>query len=410
MKKSIFLAVGLFLLTASCTQDEPEEKHITIVVPSRAELEVALSYSDFAFDLLDASIDCSDSDNVLISPMSASLALSMLANGASGSTLDEILATLRLDDDADLEIVNSYNRKISRQLQDSGRDLTFVVANSIWSTDNVGFLPDFENVIADAYDGDSYRTSPENLTKDVNRWISRKTGGIVKEINVNATASDFRLINTLVYKQPWTDAFNSANNTTGPFHNSDNTASTVDFMNVRRDFIGFVDDTCKMACIELGHSLFGFSVVLPQDGCSIDDVVEHIRHKGWFNIEKESWLCDVVLSLPKFRLSNEIDLIEPLRSMGLSKVFSQGSAELDRMRAVGGFVSQTLQTNEIGIDEEGVMAVSTTVIDGMCYDNGEDHVTSFDMILDHPFIFVISEGNSKSILYIGVVNHLDSVG
>lgn len=96
--------------------------------------------------------------------------------------------------------------------------------------------------------------------------------------------------------------------------------------------------------------------------------------------------------------------------MGLSKVFSQGSAELDRMRAVGGFVSQTLQTNEIGIDEEGVMAVSTTVIDGMCYDNGEDHVTSFDMILDHPFIFVISEGNSKSILYIGVVNHLDSVG
>ena len=117
--------------------------------------------------------------------------------------------------------------------------------------------------------------------------------------------------------------------------------------------------------------------------------------------------ADVVVKIPKFDIENKYDLVEELISLGVKKPFLEGEAEFDRMfhqQSQGYYISKVIQKSRISVTEWGTEAGSATIVEMMpesaMPDESEPKIIYFTA--DHPFVYLIGEETSGTILFEGV--------
>lgn len=387
---------GALLALCSCSDNDGggnDNEYVPLALPASTS-RVSAQSNSFGVKLLDATMKDRGDENVIISPLSASIVLSMIDNAAAGSTRTEMTEVLGFADD--IEALNDYNKSILSYLPDVDKTAELYLPNSFWFIrDNV--KKDFKSLLSDVFSAEIKTSTPNSMAADVNNWVKDKTRGKISKILEDTENSAYVFVNTLYFKGIWTSPFDPKNTKKDDFHNYDGTVSQVDMMYNQRKVANVGGENFTAVSLKFGNSGFSFDIFLPDEGFTTEDVAETLVKDG---IPEFEYNHQLMLKLPKFSLDSNTNLIPVLQSMGITEIFD--TPDLTNMMSSSNLgVGIFRQGNVFEIDEDGVKVVSTTVgtLDPILPGPAKDF-----LYVDRPFIFMVREQSTGAILLAGRIN------
>ncbi|AVM53256.1 serpin B [Bacteroides zoogleoformans] len=408
MKKYLFLNLCLCLCLFGCQKDEQqdEEGNGRKTIPlTRTEKEISSQHVGFAFEYFKAVNALKGSeDKIVVSPLSASFAMTMMANGAENETLEEMKKALRISNFT-LEEVNTYNKKLMEQLATLDKKATLLTANSFWMNSWFEALPQFKNTLEANYDAEMKQVDFATALPAINQWCAEKTNGHVKEILTELDKkSRFVLLNALYFKSEWAEKFREEDTTTENFTNSDGEITpNVKYMNNRWENWYYKNDLFALASLPFGNGAFRMQFLLPNEGKELEQCINALDEKFWEEYLLERSYAELVLKIPKYKVYTRMEQKEALKTMGVKRVF-EANAELGKLASKRSLDEEltTWQACSFGVDEEGAVAAAVTSWNGMDMLSLPGPVVEF--FVTRPFLFMVTEQSTGAFLFIGKVN------
>jgi len=399
--RSMLCMVGLAVL--GCTEATAPGAPITALPRdlSSAEIKVIAASNEFAFDLFRTGNADQHKANVFISPLSASMALGMTANGANGSTADEMYSSLRLTGST-REQTNGGYKSLIELLRGLDPKTEFTIANSIWYEQTFPFNSSFLDESKQYFDAkvSALDFGSPSAVGTINSWVADQTKNrIPKIIDGIDDAEVMFLVNAIYFKGIWQKQFDKANTVDAPFHAADGTTANVPMME-RLAGVQFTGNA-EYSAVDLpyGNSAFTMTVVLPTG--DIDAFAESFDQSKWKALVESLHDSEMQVYLPRFRIEWKRLLNQDLIAMGMGQAFVDG-ADFTRMSARGRelVITKVLQKTFVDVDEQGTVAAAATSV-GI-------GLTSMppSFRADRPFLVVIRERFSGSILFIGKIAKL----
>ena len=367
-----------------------------------SEQELVGSANRFGLKLFRELINQEEADNnMFISPLSVSMALGMTYNGAAGATRDEMSSTLELAGLSIDEANRSYQSLI-HLLANLDPDVTFTIANSIWSRLGIPVKPSFVELNKTYFDAlvRSLDFSNPESADTINSWVEDNTGGKIKSIVEKPIdpATVMFLINAIYFKADWAARFDPDSTFDGIFHLADSTTVSCPMMTRPDSFDVFTGANFSALDLPYGDSSFSMMIFLPDAGTSVNELAGEFTDENW-NLWTGSFERVVLpLVLPKFKISYDVTLNDVLKSLGMNLAFSQWADFSNMIEGGGVFIDQVKHKTFVEVDETGTEAAAVTVV-GI-------GIVSFpppQFVVNRPFLFVIYERTSKSILFMGRV-------
>lgn len=412
MLKKTIAALSLLSILAACQNDEnpskPEPKPRKDISLTRVEQSLLDANTDFAFRFFSQVCNTEDEKpNVFVSPLSTSLCLSMITNGASGNTLTEMQDVLGFPASSfSLDDLNNYNQKLTTALLDLDNTTQLGIANSIWVKQGFKVYDSFVNVNKQMYDAQVQEldfTSP--TAKDViNRWCAEQTNDCIKEvIKVIPANARMYLLNALYFKGIWASQFEKSATRQENFTNSDGTQQKVNMMNQTEMFNYTKNSTFSIAELPYGNEAFSMVILLPSGGKTLDESLSELTSENWKEWNSNMAGKQLQVKLPRFRVEYDKTLIDDMIAMGMKDAFDGNKADFSKMSAAELYVGILQQFTYINVDEEGTEAAAVTV--GGMLDSAGLPVT-IPFYVDSPFAFMIKEKSTGAILFMGKVTKL----
>jgi serine protease inhibitor len=361
------------------------------------------STADFSVDLFKKAY--TKGKNSLVSPTSVYLALGMTANGADANTLKEF-ETLIGNRSINIKDLNAYYNSFAGKLT-KAQSSRVSIANSIWYRDveSLDVKKDFLQANADYYNAAAYKAdfNSKQTIQEINNWVKANTGKqidkIIDKIDPNTI---IYLINAVYFDAEWVKPYDKENVRKGNFELSDETTKSVDFMYSLED--RYIKDEKAQGVIKpYKDGKYSFVALLPNKEVSIDSYVSSLTGEGFINLFKNKSEDKVGVSLPKFKFEYSINLIEPLKQMGLVECFDEEKANFTRMASGikdNIWIGDVLHKTFISVDTEGTEAGAATKVEMQT--KGEA-VIQHSIIFNRPFVYAIVDNETKLPLFIGTM-------
>jgi serine protease inhibitor len=369
----------------------------------RGVLDASNAYSFALWRTINGS---SRDSNVFVSPLSASFALGMTMNGANGQTYDEMRSALQFGD-ASLASIDTGYRSLIALLTSIDPSTTMQIANAIFYRNdfpfNQSFLTDASTYFGAEVKAQDFTNTQATLAA-VNGWSSAKTHDrIPKILDAVDPSTVMYLLNAIYFKGIWRDQFEVAQTRDAPFHavSGDQPARLMH----REGAIDYAETNALQAVdLPYGDSAFTMTVLLPKAGSSVESVAASLTPDTWRSLAASFHPRDVELFLPKVTLSWKRGLIPDMQALGMRAAF--GNADFTRMSPRGReLVISLLQQNTfVDIDEEGTEAAAVTIV-GVALTSAP---VATPVRVDRPFVFVIRERLSGTVLFMGKITRLPS--
>ena len=406
-------AAGLpvVVLLAACGSPADPDPEVTIEALPRAltagEEQLIAAGETFAFDFLRELAGTGEaSQNLFVSPLSASMALGMALAGAEADTYEAMRGALRLGDLSREQVGASYGALLDLL---AGLDpaVTLEIGNSVWL--RTGFEPEAEyrETVERDFDAriEALDFSDPVSVDVINGWVNEATDGLIEGIvtpPIDPLTVAF-LINAIYFRGFWTLPFDADRTAPGEFWRTDGSSVTTAFMNAS-DRILPAAWTERYQAVELpyGGEAFAMTVVVPSESVGLDAFVEGLDAAAWRTLVDGLSETTMLVSLPKFTIEYEKSLNDVLAALGMDVAFQPGVADFSRMHrdalAMQLHISRVKQKAFVDVDEEGTRAAAVTSV--------EVGVTSLPPTFraDRPFLFAIRERLSGTLLFVGLVH------
>ena len=369
------------------------------------EQQVLRAGNEFSLALFRQLAKVQPGKNVFVSPLSASMALGMTMNGARGTTLDAMRATLGVGS-ADLQQINAGYKGLIELLRGLDPSTTFQLANSIWYRNEFPVRQTFIDAVKAAFSAEvrGLNFSDPNSLSVINGWVNSNTQGKIPTI-LDAIAPDevMYLMNVIYFKGSWRTRFDPAITRPGTFRASGGVTQTVSMMH--RDptpgVLNRVFSFPHLYTAELGYGndAFGMTILLPERGANVDSVAAALTTSQWNEITAmlDGSMGTVLgVTFPKFSLSYERTLNEDLKALGMGIAFG-GGADFSGLSSVPVYISSVKQKTFVDVNEAGTEAAAVTNV-------ALAASTPPSLDVDRPFIFVIRDRLSGTILFMGKMN------
>lgn len=405
--KSAFIYILLTTLAlSSCKKDDSGEtvplEPVQINLTAN-QLNLIQSGNSFAFDLFKKTeATAGESENLLISPLSISTALSMTLNGANNTTREAMIEALRVNGLTPENINESYKKLVTSLLSVDNKRVFLTIANSVWTEKNFVVKNPFTNILTEYYNADSksFDIADPEAPKSINSWIDLKTNGLIKNMVDNLNENTVMLlINAIYFKGKWNSQFDKSNTLIQTFYKSAGNTSEVPMMKQKADFKAYTGDGFKIAEFPYGQGNFVMDVILPDgnDGLTlITGNLTETNFNEWIAFMRET---DTELSFPKFKYGYKKKLKDILSDMGMGIAFTD-NADFSNISDIPLLINDVTHQAFIETNEEGTEAAAATIVDiGVTI----APVDPFVFIADHPFIYLIRETTTNSVLFIGKV-------
>ncbi|CAN6372555.1 unnamed protein product [Urochloa humidicola] len=378
--------------------------------------------------------------NVAFSPVSVHAALALVAAGARGATLAQLLAFLGAPS---AEGLAGFGRDVVARRVLAGRAASggprVLFGGGVWVDASRGELTDaFREVGAESYNSDartvSFDKEPNEAAKMINEWVKKATDNLIDSIISPGefnTETDLVLANAVYFKGEWLSPFRASSTESGTFHRLDGGCSDVKFMSKymlmhvacmegfkilklpykpgrRQEPMPSLD-----AAEDAHYSMFVF---LPDTCEGFTTMVDVVTASPAFlySILDEIKSRQVSLKLPKFKITfNCPELDGTLRQLGLTLPFSQEAADLRGMykevdaedaASCGSkrpaFLSKFAHMAVLDVNELGTEAAA---LKWGLYGGGHPPPDLVEFVADHPFTFFIMEERSGVIVFTGHV-------
>lgn len=363
----------------------------------------------FALQLLQASLKREENKNILLSPLSVQLALTMTANGAAGKTRQE-METL-LGGDIPLEILNEYLYTYVNSLP-SGENSKLHIANSIWYRDEENRLQveqKFLQTNGDYYGAQVYKAPFDKQTvKDINNWVSRETDGMINDlIEEIGDETIMYLINALAFDAEWADPYKKSDVGERTFHTANGKGISVEMMySTEWQYLENENTTGFLKDYKDGS--YTFAALLPKEGMDIYDYVSDLAPEDILLMLDSPKHEGGQAGLPKFTFDYELSMNDTLKDLGMETAFDGAMADFSSMaHSTGGnlCIGEVFHKTHIAVDEEGTRAAAATMVSVVeeCAP-----VSEWSVILDRPFLFIILDQTTNLPVFMGIVT--DPVG
>jgi serpin B len=334
------------------------------------------------------------------------MALGMTTNGAAGNTLQEMQTALGFQG-MSLDQINEGYRDLVDLLRTLDSAVELGMGNSIWYREEFPVKADFLQRTRDHFDAEVAELdfSDPGATGVINGWVSEATEGKIDEIvasPINPLTVMF-LINAIYFKGSWTERFDAAKTATAPFHSIDGSLGTIPLMELESDFRYAETGTYQALDLPYGGKAFSMTVLLPKPGHSVEGLVSTLSPQVWTQIVGGLQTHPGTVQLPRFRMEWEGVLNGTLQAMGMTDAFNPALADFSGMsevaRQLGLHISRVKQKTYVDVNEEGTEAAGATSVEMTL----TSVPASFIFRADRPFLFVIRERFSKTILFAGVL-------
>lgn len=404
--KNIFLITSLLIslsLINSCKSAPtgPTPKEVRPLTQTEAQL--VSSADKFGLKLFKKVNELEQNKNLFISPLSVSLALGMTLNGANTSTYDSMRTTLELPNIPQGQINGAY-KSLIELLTGIDPKVNFKIANSIFYRNTYTFEHDFIEVNKKYFNAlvRGLNFNDPAAVGIINKWVDDNTNGKIQKI-VDSIDDDIVmfLINALYFKGIWKYEFDKKNTSDDWFTLPNGTRSTCKMMVQEGKFNYFANDDFQAIDLPYGDGAFSMTVFLPKQNRDINSFISNITESNWNNWLSSFANQNVNFYLPKFKLEYEIQMKDVLTALGMGIAFDPYDADFTKLyrgpeRA---YISRVKHKTFVDVYEEGTEAAAVTSVEIGIISVRQDIV----MRCDRPFVFVIREKNSNSILFIGKI-------
>jgi serpin B len=382
--------------------DQPEQADQVIDVKT-----LVAGNTQFALDLFDRLRE--QEGNLFYSPYSISTALAMTYLGARTQTAAEMAATLHFAD-VDAELHTLFERLAASMLAaDDGDDadraaIEFAIANRLWGQVDEPFLPDFLDEVREHYAGGfetvDFARATEEARRTINAWIAKKTNDKIEELLKRGdvtSATALVLTNAIYFKGDWAAQFDPEKTRDMPFHRGADDSVSTPMMRQTATF-GYAE-TEQIQMLELPYDgdRLSMLVLLPRDRDGLAELEANLtaeRLGGWIDrIGRRK----VNVLLPKFRLKCRFNLEDHLAAMGMPTAFG-GGADFSGMNGKYDLaISKVIHEAYVDVNEEGTEAAAATGV--VMTRTSIERPPTFNA--DHPFLFLIRDRETGSILFLG---------
>ena len=427
MKQTKFLIAALLLgsMLGACSSSESieeagEPKYVNMyqeVKPVRLTAEQTVFANDnnaFTLNFFQSLNGKMKNRSIVCSPLSITYVLSMVNDGATGTTEQELERTLGFHKGG-IQAVNDYCKNLIDNLPNVDEKVQLNIANAIFVNDKYQLKKQFQQDMANYYDAKAEAldfSSPSTLDR-INGWCDEKTRGMIPTIleRVEPRTVSY-LLNAIYFKADWASMFEKNETREEVFTTPDGeTRVPLMHQNVYMNYLR--NDQYAAVSIPYGNGQWMMTVMLPEDGKTTDDVISSLAASGWStdflkNPLREARRYAVDLKLPRFETAFDTDdaggLIELLKGMGIRRAFDGNSAEIPNMCENGDlYISIMKQKAKIKVNEEGSEAAAVTIA-GLNFlsavaDTQEPPKATFHA--NRPFVYLIHEQSSGVILFVG---------
>ena len=250
---------------------------------TRSESVTMTKQNNLGFTMLKTVMDNSTNTNVAISPYSMSQTLAMLANGAKGEVLNEIV-TLLSDAGTSIDEINGYYKKLNEGIAKTDKTTKIEIVNGLWAAKGYPFTPDFEKVNTTYYGAivqsfDTYGDVISYYKKNMSENISSAVAEVLKNMD-EQPVKDFSLNNTTYFKGIWKNKFNVENTSSQPFY-GENGAGVAKMMSRSLRCPLYVGRCCEAVQLDYGNGAFSMMVVLPNEGSSVNEALDELCEGGF---------------------------------------------------------------------------------------------------------------------------------
>lgn len=407
--KTILKLLFICLLTLSCNNQNDPAPIIKTEDAKPIALRVGLQKrvaqdNEFAFDLLKKTILDSQETNIIVSPLSVSIALGMAWNGANGQSKSEMETALNMSG-LSVADINEYYKVMQTNLPAIDPTTKLSIANSLWYRTGFPVKTDFLKVNSDFFYAEVRELDFAQLwAKDtINNWCSRKTNKLIPTI-IDEISQDAMLyvINAVYFKGIWRSKFDKTKTTVADFTNEVGQTVKVNMMYQKDTFAYYSDNTAHYLDMPYGNNAFSMTVILPLENKITTDVLNLLTLENWNTTLDKMIETQVLLSLPRFKVENKFTLNEVLKNMGMNLAFTE-NADFSNISDINLLITKVLHKTYIAVDEVGTEATAVTSI-GF-------ETTSMPIYpiftVNKPFVFVIREKSTGVILFIGKIGNVD---
>jgi serpin B len=349
--------------------------------------------------------------NFVFSPYSISEMLALLSDGAEGKTREELLKALHWGPASD-RLSAGFGAQ-DRQLDLSGQhDVTLLVANGLWyqmgGEPSAAFLQTAQGAYrAEARSAD-FSTNPASVQQEINGWVGHKTHGKIADLlPPGSIKADTRLalVNAIYFKGKWEHPFEARRTSVRPFFVRGETSAMVSQMNETAELKFLSIPGADL--LEMPYKGEGLSMVilLPSETDGLPSLERSLSLDPPHLVE---WLASLDFSrpesirvtLPRFTMSHSLELTETLRQLGVTSAFDRHNADFSPINGNHDlYVSTLLHKAFLDVNEEGTEAAAATY--GGMATLGVMRAREFTA--DHPFLFLIRDNATGSILFLGRV-------
>jgi len=373
---------------------------------SETDVEVIVGGNTaFAFDLYGKLRE--DEGNLFFSPHSISTALAMTYAGARRNTESQMAQTLHFSlDQKELHpTFASLDRRLETVLEQG--QIQLAVANSLWPQIDYAFLEGFMSLVKENY---GVLISPVNYAqteaarKVINTWVEQKTEDKIKDLIPPGLIDELTtlvLVNAIYFKGNWARQFDPSLTKGATFWMTPAEGIEVPMMTQQQDFRYAESESVQVLELPYVGGDLSLVVLLPRKADGLEELENALTAENLEKWTSDLWEREVFVALPVFKMSGKFMLGGTLASMGMTDAFGSNAdfSGMDGSKSL--FISEVIHQAFIEMNEEGTEAAAATAV--VMARSIPPPTPTFRA--DHPFVFLIRDNHSGSILFLGrVVN------
>ncbi|MBW6500900.1 MAG: serpin family protein [Bacteroidales bacterium] len=397
--------IGLMGIHSTC-EKQPGEPDLTpkSFTLTDAAPQAIQSSNEFGIELFKKVAE-TDNQNLMLSPLSASTALTMLLNGCGGDTYTQLQGTLNYPAGMTIGDINEAYKSLVDQLLKADPKVKLALANAIFYRNGFVVKPPFLATMSNDYkatvEGLDFK-APSALTT-INKWANDNTAGKIPKVldQISGDAVMF-IMNALYFKGDWSYQFDKSETQNRPFHPDG--SSTVNVSTMKSEVGTRVYNGSNYRAVEMPYGRTNFTMVVIVPAETLGSFYASLTPQVWDEItsglDEKDEFGKLIVYMPKFKFSYEKYLNDQLKSLGMIDAFIDGQADLSGISDLPIFVDFVKQNTFVEVDEVGTEAAAVTTI-GINLTSMPAEPPQF--VIDKSFVFAIRERTTNTLLFIGQV-------
>jgi serpin B len=348
--------------------------------------------------------------NLFYSPFSISTALAMTYAGAKNETALQMSQTMNFPEGATFH--NDYRHLLDGLNKGTESKIKLNIANGLWAQKDFKFLDSYFDMVRFNYNSalnnvDFTNSIEREKTRiEINDWVEQKTYDKIKDLLAQGDLDSMTrlvLVNAIYFYGDWEHPFEKQATMPKDFIRSDGTTSNVPFMNQQGRYNYYEDEKIKAIEIPYKDNEASLVIFLPIKNNGMTEFGNSFDYTYYHEIIGSLKATEVSLSLPKFQTTFKLELGEILSRMGMPLAFDSFAADFSGMTGKRDlYISKVIHQAFIHVDEKGTEAAAATAV-VMDFKSAPPSYRIKVFNADHPFVFLIKDNISGSILFMGKI-------